>query len=158
MPCIRCRLEQTFKACLLHAQAQVVVFVEQEEAFVEAADVAERFRAQQQATAIQPLGAAGGVRHSIRRAPVDIVEGAAKAFLRLPIFAPALRCHHARRRIAPQRIHQGKQAVGFYVAIRIEQQGKRSADLRHGLVVGLAKAAIVAAFDESGVGQEPAHG
>jgi len=158
MPRIRRRFEQAFKARLPHAQAKVIVFIEQEEAFVEATNTTERFRAQQQATAIQPLGAAGGVRQSIRLAWAKIVEGAAKAFLRLLILAPALGRHDTCRGIALQRIHQGQQVVRLYVAVGVEQQGKRSADLRHGLIVGFAEAAIIDAFDDSCVGQKPAGG
>jgi hypothetical protein len=46
MPCVGRRFQQTFKACLLHAQTQIVILIKQEKALVEPTDMAERFRSQ----------------------------------------------------------------------------------------------------------------
>jgi CHASE1-domain containing sensor protein len=79
MPCVGRRFEQAFKARLLHAQTQIIIFVEQEEALVEPTDMAECFRSQQQAAAIQPLGTADGVSYPVWFFRWRFVEGGTKA-------------------------------------------------------------------------------
>lgn len=143
------RFDQALVAGLSHAQAEIVVFVEQEKLLVEPANFPESMGPYQQAAAVEPLHGAGGVRGSVRLSLLPLVKSCTEAFLRPPIRPPSLRSNDTGQRIAMHALAQDVQRFGGETAVWIQQQREGREDVRHRLVVCAPESAVVVTLQYS---------
>ena len=139
----RSRFDQALIAGLSHAQAEIVVFVEQEKLLVEPTNFPESMGPYQQTAAVEPLHGAGGICGSVRLSPLPFVKSCTEAFLRPPICPPSLWSNHTGQRIAMHALAKDVQRFGSETAVRIQQQREGREDMRHRLVVRAPESAVV---------------